>query len=182
MGTVFFCFDSSRDAAWAQGKVTPTQRRDVAVEFEARINDRQEIEGYLRVALVHHHPFSFQADEQSLLNRTLRLVGTSDETFLCMEDGDEFVDWCARKDIPLIMHGHKHIPRHVCKDISVADAWLPRSVHAVGCGTSLGAEGKPLSYNLVSYDHHSQLAGVSCFADPGDGGGFVGTKLVVFNA
>jgi len=182
MGAVFFCFDSSRDAAWARGKVTTAQRRDVAVEYEARANERLEIEGYLRVALVHHHPFSFLADEQSLLNRGLRWVGKTDESFLCMEDGDEFVDWCARRGIPLILHGHKHIPRHVCRDIWVEGARQPRNVNAVGCGTSLGAEGKPLSYNVVTYDHDSQRAGVSCFADPGDGGGFVGTKLVAFDA
>lgn len=181
MGTVFFCFDSSRDADWARGKVTDRQKRDVAVEYGARLNQNQAIEKYLNVALVHHHPFSFEAEEKSLLNRTLRLMGKSDEDFLCMEDGPEFVDWCARKNIPLILHGHKHIPRHVIKRVWVEDR-LECNVSAVGCGSSLGAEGKPLSYNVVTWDHNARLVGVSCFADPGDGGGFVGQKLAVFNA
>lgn len=182
MAAVFFCFDSSRDADWAKGRVTVQQKRDVAVEYEAHLNQNPEIEKYLNVALVHHHPFSFEADEKSFLNRALRLAGRSDEGFLCMEDGQEFVDWCARRGIPLILHGHKHIPRHVCKRIWLDGDRPVSDVSAVGCGTSLGAEGKPLSYNLVTWDHDTRRVGVSCFADPGDGGGFVGQKLAVFNA
>ena len=181
MQAVMFCFDSSRDANLARGKVSKDQRRDVAVEYEAQANKRDELRKYLNLSLVHHHPFSFEADEHSLLNRGLKLVGKSDEDFLRMEDGEEFVDWCARRSISLILHGHKHIPRHVCKSVEVAsaDGVSYREVTAIGCGTSLGAEGKPLSYNIVNWDHDSQRWAASYFADPGDGGGFVGRKLAV---
>jgi hypothetical protein len=117
------------------------------VRWPAFANERLEIERYLCVALVHHHPFSFLVDEKSLLNRGLRWVGKTDECFLCMEDGDKFVDWYARRSIPLIMHSHKHIPRYVCRDIWGEGVQRTRNANAVGCGTSFGAEGKPLSYN-----------------------------------
>jgi hypothetical protein len=181
MQTAFFCFDSSRDADLARGKVTQTQKRAVAVEYEARLNQKEEIRDYLKVALLHHHPFSFQADEDSVLNRGLRLLGKSDEDFLRMEDGDEFANWCARRFIPLILHGHKHIPRHVIQQVrlelpSGTPYW--RQITAIGCGSSLGAEGKPVSYNIVTWDPKAKLWGASFYADPGDGGGFVQQKLV----
>lgn len=181
MQTVFLCFDSSINANLARGKVTEEQRANVAKEFGAlrstarKHGAKNDCTSYLKVALLHHHPISFQSDAKSPLNRVLSLFGISDEQFLQMENGEEFIDWCARMGVPLILHGHKHFPRHASRIVNVP---LPsgtayyREVNVVGCGTSLGAENKPMSYNLLRWDHKGQRWGVTIYSGPADGSGF----------
>lgn len=168
---VFFCFDSSRDAALARGKVTTEQRVQVATQFEQLCQRRAEIKDYLRVALIHHHPFSFETAKEGLISRSLEKLGITDEYFLKMDDAESFLGWCANRNITLILHGHKHVPRY-------REEWVRRTdgssalITTVGCGTSLGAEGKPLSYNIVGWDPLPRRWAVSYFMDPGDGSGF----------
>jgi len=61
---VFFCFDSSREVDWANGRVTTEQRLQVATQFDKLSLQRPEIEDYLRVALIHHHLFSFETPKE----------------------------------------------------------------------------------------------------------------------
>src|SRR6266581_1524067 len=137
-----------------------------------------EIENYLRVALVHHHPFSFDTGAESLIQRGLRLFGASDERFLRFDDADKFVAWCAQRGAPLILHGHKHVPRHVQHWVSDGQGGGVE-ISSVGCGTSLGAEGKALSYNIVTWDPVSRKWGALFFSDPGDGSGFTKQYVAV---
>ena len=168
---VFLCFDSSRDADWARGKITTEQRIQVATQLDKLSGQRPEIRDYLRVALIHHHPFTFEAPKEKLVSRLLENIGITDEYFLRMDDADSFINWCGGRGVSLILHGHKHLPRY-------REEWIKRAdgsghiMTTVGCGTSLGAEGKPLSYNMVSWDPQSRRWGVSFFMDPGDGSGF----------
>jgi DNA repair exonuclease SbcCD nuclease subunit len=174
LGAVFFCFDSSRDADLARGRVTKQQMLDVATQFVTECSSRREIENYLPIALVHHHPFSFETSKETLIARGLAHMGITDELFLRMDDAESFIAWCARRAIPLILHGHKHVPRYVKQAVSVPDSstFEQRDIVAVGCGSSLGAESKPLSYNLLSWDCRSKRWSIAFFADHGDGSGF----------
>jgi UDP-2,3-diacylglucosamine pyrophosphatase LpxH len=174
-GCVFFCFDSSRDADWARGKVTTEQRVHVATEFDKLSLTRPEIRDYLRVALVHHHPFSFEEHKETFVARRLERV--SERYFLQMDDAKSFVEWCAGRGVQLILHGHKHLARYREESIKLTDGW--HQITSVGCGTSLGAEGRPLSYNLVTWARGSNRWKVSFFSDPGDGSGFVEDYLSV---
>lgn len=166
----FFCFDSSRDGELARGRVTSEQLRDVATIFETMATRNPRIREFLPVALIHHHPFSFEVQQETFVQRILRRFGLSDEQFMKMLDADQFLNWTAKRKIPLILHGHKHVQRHFQKKINVDDTWY--NVSAVGCGTSLGAEGYGLSYNVLTWNPHSRSWSVSFFADPGDGSGF----------
>ena len=171
MKSVFFCFDSSREAELARGRITVQQMKDVAIEFETKSLVKPEIRDYLRVALIHHHPYSFETAKETKVARALEKFGITDEYFLRMDDAEGFLKWCRARGIGLILHGHKHIARYVKGRVE-----LPGSRHhslvAVGCGTSLGAGGKPLSYNLINWDGASKSWSVSFYADPGDGSGF----------
>jgi hypothetical protein len=91
-----------------------------------------------------------------------------------MEGAADFLRWCAGRRIPLILHGHKHIQRHVSERIAWDHGRSPetREVTAVGCGTSLGAEGMPLSYNILEWSPKSQRWSTSFYRDPGLGTGF----------
>lgn len=177
---VFFCFDSSKDADWARGKVTRDQLREVSTLFESKCATKPELRKYLALALVHHHPFSFEESRETRVQRALRFFGMTDERFLRMEDADSFLRWCARRQITLILHGHKHVQRYFTARIPIDDnGYNVREVTAVGCGTSLGAENYPMSYNIVAWDPASARWSATFYADPGDYSGFAMQKISV---
>src|SRR4029450_4937711 len=51
--------------------------------------------------------------------------------------------------------GHKHLQRHVERAIECGEGQRARRITAVGFGTSLGAEGYPLTYNVLTWDERS---------------------------
>jgi UDP-2,3-diacylglucosamine pyrophosphatase LpxH len=172
MQCVFFCFDSSRDADCAKGKVTTEQRLQVATQFDKLSLQRPEIREYLRVALIHHHVFSFETLKETRVSRLLEKINVTDELMLRMDDSESFLAWCANRGVGLVMHGHKHVARYRQEWVQRSDG-TAHSITAVGCGTTLGAEGKPLSYNLLAWDPKLRKWNVTYFMDPGDGSGFV---------
>lgn len=171
LGCIFLGFDSARDARFATGKVASDQLLEVAALLDTRCVASPELEDYLKVALVHHHPFSFETKAETLIQRGLKYIGLSDESFLRFHDAEKFVKWCALRGVPLILHGHKHVQRYV-KHWESDGKGGQFEVAAVGCGTSLGAEDQPLSYNVVAWEPHSRQWAASFFSDPGDGSGF----------
>ncbi|HEX8162881.1 MAG TPA: metallophosphoesterase [Pyrinomonadaceae bacterium] len=172
---IFYCFDTSRDAQqYARGKITREQMIEVATLFETKLVKKPALKDYLSVALIHHHPYSFETRTETPLQKGLKAFGLSDENFLKMEGADEFLSWCVGRRVSLVLHGHKHIPRHVKDRIKWTHGkgadW--REVTAVGCGTSLGAEGMPLSYNILEWSPASRKWSAAFFSDPGLGTGF----------
>ncbi len=171
LGCIFLGFDSARDTRFARGKVTTDQLMDVATVFDTRCVQSPGLNNYLKVALVHHHPFSFETSVETIIQRGLRWLGLNDERFLRFDEAERFLTWCALREIPLVLHGHKHVQRHV-------KHWVGNGkgggleITAVGCGTSLGAESQPLSYNVITWDPVSRQWAASFFSDPGDGSGF----------
>ena len=107
---------------------------------------------------------------ETQIQKFLGRFGLSDERFIRMLDADQFLGWIAKRRIPLILHGHKHVQRQFSQAIDTGHAW--QYVSAVGCGTSLGAENYPLSYNIITWDQRTRSWTASFYADPGDGSGF----------
>ena len=169
---IFVCFDSCRDATLAQGWISDDQFLQVATQLAHLRTDKNDSD-YVRIALVHHHPFSTRDDEID----TLPVVGVREERFLRMKNGDLLVRWCAGNSVPLILHGHKHHPRFIGQEIEIDGR--TRLVRAVGCGASLGVEKKPLSYNWITWQPDTRQWSVSYFADPGDGSGFREKRLAI---
>ena len=142
--------------------------------FETKVVSRPVLRTYLSVVLVHHHPYSFEARKETPLQKGLAAFGLSDEDFLKMDGADEFLSWCVGRRVPLILHGHKHLPRYVKDWItwSHGKKTEAREVTAVGCGTSMGAEGMPLSYNELEWSPAVRKWSTAFFSDPGLGTGF----------
>jgi hypothetical protein len=177
IGCIFLCFNSSEGGDWARGRISSDQLRDVATEYESRKLINPKSGDYRKIAVTHHHPFPFMEHKEKPIQRArLRLAGQ--ERFIRMENAEQFLTWCASRNIPLIMHGHKHVPRHVSQVINTKNAEA-REVTAVGCGASLGVGGKPLSYNLVSWVPDTGRWSVNFFSDPGDGRGFEEDYMVL---
>jgi len=147
---VFLCFDSSEEGNWARGHITTAQLRDVGTALDSEINADPRVAEYLRIALLHHHPVPFDVVAESPLQRLLKSVGFREEHFLAMENGDAFLNWCGHRSVTLALHGHKHVPRRV--DWVVNTPVGARGVTAIGCGSSLGVEQQPLSYNLLTWN------------------------------
>lgn len=169
---IFACFDTSRDAKLAQGKIADDQFLDVTTKL-TELRRRGDYSNYIILALVHHHPFSTREDEVD----TVPFLGIREEPYLRMENGDQLVKWCASNGVPLILHGHKHRPRYIGQEIELNGR--TRLVRAIGCGSSFGIEGKPLSFNWITWQPSTKQWAVSFYADPGDGSGFQEKRLAI---
>jgi len=175
LACVFYCFDSSRDISkFACGHVSRDQMIELATAFETKVVKKPSLREYLPIALVHHHPYSFETRRETLLQKSLGAFNLSDESFLKMDNAEEFLAWCAGRRIPLILHGHKHVQRHVSDSIRWEHGRQNdyREVTAIGCGTSLGAENMALSYNILEWSPSIGKWSTSFFSDPGSGTGF----------
>jgi Calcineurin-like phosphoesterase len=175
----FLCFDSSRDANLARGRVTASQRMEVATKYDAYVTSHPSVAHYLPVALLHHHPFTFRVHAKGVW-KMLSRFNIDEEDFLQMTDGDEFVSWCAARGITLALHGHKHVPHHVDAQVPVSSgkSHAYTTVRAVGCGSSTGLGG-PLSINCMCWHPQSQQWAATFLIDPGDGRGFSEEEITI---
>lgn len=177
---LFICFDSSRYAPHARGKVTHEQRLQAATQLEAELNLRAELSAYLKVVLVHHHPFTFPEGDTGVW-RLFAQAGFNREQLLRMEDAEQFVSWCALKGATLILHGHKHVPCHFKSSVNVDPATGRNEklfIRSVGCGSSTGVKNWPLSVNLVKWNPVIRSWSVVFFVDRGDGSGFRQAEII----
>ncbi len=165
---IFLGFDSSLDAIGPTGFVSEEQSRAVADQLELEISRLSSVEGFFRVALVHHHPLPWKEEREGLFKYLWKCI---EEKALGMKDGDRFLRWCARREALLVLHGHKHRPR--CRDERVdISPGKERQVMVVGCGTSLGVRYQPLGYNLITWNVAGRAWSVTFVEGESDGSGF----------
>jgi len=175
MGCIFIGFNSSLEADFSRGKVTKDQRVDRAADLETAFFNHPEILDYFRVVLIHHHPFSFEVEPITRGQRFFSAIGVSGEAFLHLEEADEFLNWCAERNVSLVLHGHKHVQKYFKGHIPLnnRDRETKFELTSIGCGSSTGADVKFLSYNIIYWDNNSKRWGVIFYADKGDGSGFI---------
>jgi UDP-2,3-diacylglucosamine pyrophosphatase LpxH len=173
---IFVCFNSSEKGTFARGKITKSQFRQLGGEYRTLTASRPELKDYLPIVLVHHHPFSFQVPAETLVQKALKAIGLGDEKLLVLANPEELHHWCMDWNIKTILHGHKHKARYVQRD--VARESNRASLTAIGCGSSLGAEGSPVSYNLLEWEPNSQRW-IASFFESINGGAFRETVAAV---
>lgn len=167
---IFACFNSSERGNFARGKIPQSQFRALGGEYRAHISSREELRRYLPMVLVHHHPFSFDVRPETWVQRALAAFGLREEMFLEMVNAAELHRWCADWNIRTILHGHKHKAKYIVRAVTTSDV-EDVDLTAIGCGSSLGAEGSPVSYNLLEWDPGSQRWVASIFESV-NGGAF----------
>lgn len=169
MQTVFLSFNSSEAGNFARGSVGLRQRLSRAERHDDEIHRRKRVRDYFNIALVHHHPVDYDAQPTALYERILARFGGADR-LIAFEEAPEFLEWCAGRRVGLVLHGHKHVP-HLA---TVRPG--PRSrqdVTVVGCGSSVGAAGRPMCYDVVTIEPDTKRWSVSFHHDErGDGSGF----------
>lgn len=166
---IFICFNSSVKGSFARGKITQSQFRQIGAEYRTLTAARPELKEFLPIVLVHHHPFSFDVQPETWVQRALSAVGLRDEAFLEMVDAEELHGWCLDWQVRTILHGHKHKARYIEREVKRGSERMPLT--AIGCGSSLGAEGSPLSYNMLEWDPGSKRW-VASFHESVNGGAF----------
>ena len=166
---VFICFNSSVKGSFARGKITSPQFRQLGAEYRTLTAARPELKEYLPIVLVHHHPFSFDVRPDTWVQRALSAVGLRDESFLEMVDAEDLHRWCLDWKIKTILHGHKHKARYLEREVKRDGERM--ALTAIGCGSSLGAEGSAVSYNMLEWAPESQRW-VASFFESVNGGAF----------
>jgi hypothetical protein len=166
---IFICFNSSIEGILARGQITGAQFRQLGAEYRNLLSSRPELKGFLPLVLVHHHPFSFNDPPDTWIQRVLSAIGRDDESLLVLEDSEDLHRWCLDWNINTVLHGHKHKRRYIQKE--VANNGNRMLLTAIGCGSSLGANGSPMSYNMLEWDPRNQRW-VASFYESANGGAF----------
>lgn len=145
----------------------------LATEYHILAGRNPDVKKWLRVGLVHHHPFKFEAAAEGMTSKLLKASGIPEGALLDMNRSDRFVSWYADRGIQLVLHGHRHVHRKITQAVPVQcpTGVTAVEVTAIGCGTSLGAEGIAKSFNLISWDPQSQRWSSAFYLDR-SGGGF----------
>ncbi|MBK7392128.1 MAG: metallophosphoesterase [Chloracidobacterium sp.] len=166
---VFIGFNTSENGFLAQGSISKVQLTRIGSEYRDLLARNSRAKDYLPVVLIHHHPFSYENEPVGALEKAFRYLGMSLEPTLRMENPADFYKWCADWKFETVLHGHKHSAKHIKRNVgSHAE---PFELTAIGCGSSLGAEGSPVSYNLLEWDQASENWIVS-FHQSENGGAF----------
>ncbi|OIJ68175.1 metallophosphoesterase family protein [Streptomyces mangrovisoli] len=174
-GIVFLCFDSSRTGSAARGGIGNDQFVDVATGYDAA-QQGASFDDCLRIAVLHHHPYPYPlAGEVPVIDSgsDRRRWSAVRERLLEMVDAEQFLAWCAARDVSLVLHGHRHRPRLVNDRIATGDRTRPEhSLLTVGCGASLGAGGGPLSFNVIDWNQATGSWSVDFQISENDARGF----------
>lgn len=160
---VFLNYDSTLSGKFAQGEVPDKYLDDMDQDLANELQVHADAKDYFRIALVHHHPVKYsQLPKEKTptggwnIRRKFKVVMhpwqsmqnayhtayawiTDRESLLKMVNGEGFLKHCQQQQVKLVLHGHKHRERRT---------WWAEQIHLVGCGASLGIEGKP-SYVLL---------------------------------
>jgi predicted phosphodiesterase len=169
--TVFLSFNSSESGNFAKGAVGERQRLDRSVLYDREERQNPSISNFMKVALVHHHPYAYSASPATHYEKILKRLFGSDEPFLAFEGATEFMQWCAARGVSLVLHGHKHVPHLVKDEILVNGRW--QRVIVVGCGSTTGVGGRPMCYDIIAMDPATKQWNALFYHDEiGDGSGF----------
>ncbi len=181
---VFFCFNSVEGGHLARGFISDEQLMRSAAEYEELIAERKrlkksDLKDFLKICVLHHHPVAYETVPTTLYDKVLRMVTRDEDSLTRLENADRFLTWCADRKIALIVHGHKHVPRHVRLAIAASDK-RSRTIEVVGCGSTTGVEESELCYVIISVDPTTRRWGISFYHDPSaSGAGFRSHEIAI---
>ena len=171
---IFFCFNSMEESelakGLARGYVSPGQRQRMLTSLNEEIARRlrlgqKDIQSYARIALVHHHPVPYDTMGGPRYQMFVDAIFNDKDKFSRFEGSSDFLTWCSDHGCVAILHGHKHVPYHGLI-MSGAENLHPLAI--VGCGSTLGAEGRPLCYDIIALDPLSGACNVTFLENSGN--------------
>ncbi|MFO0780221.1 MAG: metallophosphoesterase [Nitrospira sp.] len=175
---VIFCFDSAEaNDTLAKGRVSKDSLELVDDWFAAKCQQDPDVRWFMRVAVLHHHPYSW-IDGKSPFDK---IRNTFLEPALEMKEPERFLAWCATRRVDVILHGHKHIPREVSQWVTFSDGSPAHELRTVACGSSLGAEGTEMSCVKIVWDSTTRKWN-TVFYSRGKEGSFKAVSVVLHQA
>jgi predicted phosphodiesterase len=169
--TVFFSFNSSESGNFAKGSVGERQRLDRSSLFDREVRRNPGVASFMKIALVHHHPNAYKTTPTALYEKILARLFGSEDRFVAFDEAEQFMQWCAARGVSLVLHGHKHVPHLV--NATITAHGRSKEVVVVGCGSTTGAGGRPMCYDIIAMDPATKRWNALFFHDErGDGSGF----------
>lgn len=136
--------NAEESGSFAEGKVGQAQLQ----EIDSQLSNIEHLDEYFLLVVLHHHPIEVGIPAWRKYSFYKRLFHGIAERTLTLLDANVFMDWVNKRNISLVLHGHKHIPN--VDNCNGADI--------VACGSSTGnvvhiKKGLTyLTFNLIKYD------------------------------
>ena len=140
---IILLFNSNTNGNLAQGKIGQKQMAKMGSELD-QINNLHQ---YKIIAILHHH--ITEIPDPDFFAK--KLFGSLIEKTLALKDADIFLQWLERRNVRVVLHGHKHIPFYTEKC----------GISIIACGSSTGQvsmkekEKTYISYNIIKINQDS---------------------------
>lgn len=139
---ILLLFNSNTNGNLAEGEIGIAQMS----EMGNLLDNVENLESYLLIAVLHHHLLPIPKPnyyDQKWFEKIL--PSNFMDMSLKLLDADLFFEWLRRRNVRIVLHGHKHIPFFAESD----------GITVIGCGSSTGQivhkeKGKTfISYNML---------------------------------
>lgn len=146
---ILLLFNSNTGGNLAEGKIGIQQMAEMGNILDKEVPDPNN---YLLIAVLHHHllPISKPAFYERKWFEKI-IPENYAEYSLKLLDADLFLEWLHKRNVRIVLHGHKHIPYiSTTNDITV-----------IGCGSSTGQihhkekDKTYISYNILKRSENS---------------------------
>lgn len=147
---LFLLFNSNVNGSLAEGEIGIDQLS----EMGNKLDKIKNLSDYKMVAVLHHHVIEIPKPEWHTERWYKKLVPTNFlEKALRLRDADIFKEWLSKRNVKLVLHGHKHVP-FIGKD---------GEINIVACGSSTGQienidpRKTYISYNILKFNKNSVM-------------------------
>lgn len=139
---ILLLFNSNTNGNLAEGEIGIAQMS----EMGNLLDNVENLESYLLIAVLHHHLLPIPKPnyyDQKWFEKIL--PSNFMDMSLKLLDADLFFEWLRRRNVRIVLHGHKHIPFFAESE----------GISVIGCGSSTGQivhkeKGKTfISYNML---------------------------------
>ncbi|WP_017212187.1 metallophosphoesterase family protein [Clostridium beijerinckii] len=151
---IFIKFNSNNSGIFAQGNIGEEQ----LMQIGNILDDIENKNDYTLIGLLHHHPLIMDYPSWYRKDMVETVLGEDGHQWtMQLLNSNLFLDWISQRNIKVILHGHKHIPK----------IKRYKKSFVIACGSSTGKvinkdkKKTYISYNVIKYDINRKLP-VSC--------------------
>lgn len=146
---IFLLFNSNSKGSLAEGEIGTEQLSEMGNQLDKILAKNNDISDYKKVAILHHHLIKIPNPEWRTEHWYKKLLPSSFlEKALHLRDADIFKEWLKKRNVKLVLHGHKHVP-FIGED---------DGINIVACGSSTGQiknidpQKTYISYNVLKFN------------------------------
>lgn len=138
--TVFLLFNSNTNGSLAEGEIGIRQMSEMGNLLDGIAN----LERYRLIAVLHHHLLPIPKPDYQDQQWFERIIPSSFmDMSLKLIDATLFFEWLRKRNVRIVLHGHKHIPFFTVFD----------GITVIGCGSSTGQiTHKEKNKTFISYN------------------------------